>query len=278
VLILFDHGTPKGLIRALAGHTVHTAQAKGWDTLSNGALLKVAEDAGFEVLVTTDRRIRYQQNLAARPIALVVLVRCSKCFANAELVRSSGNLESQQPEEPDGCDDERQHAEDTAERRHDLFRRDGSINQHCIRERRPDVKRGFDLANQALKAGRQAHGIGHADARQVAVPSRLVPIPLQPRDVHGLHDRVAQVLVLCVADHAHDFVCHIEGRDVPPERRRVSEKVASEALVDDGDLRRSPGVAVVELAAQDDRRAERREIIGCDTLKPTESDSSVRNV
>jgi hypothetical protein len=56
VLILFDHGTPKGLIRALAGHTVHTAQAKGWDTLGNGALLKGAEEAGFEVLVTTDPR------------------------------------------------------------------------------------------------------------------------------------------------------------------------------------------------------------------------------
>jgi hypothetical protein len=73
VLILFDHGTPKGLIRALSGHTVHTAQAKGWDTFSNGALLRAAEEAGFEVLLTTDRRIRYQQNLRARRIALVVL-------------------------------------------------------------------------------------------------------------------------------------------------------------------------------------------------------------
>ena len=63
MLILFDHGTPKGLARALSGHTVHTAQAKGWDTLSNGALLTAAEEAGFELLVTTDRRIRYQQNL-----------------------------------------------------------------------------------------------------------------------------------------------------------------------------------------------------------------------
>ncbi len=71
VLILFDHGTPRGLIRALAGHTVHTAQAKGWDTLSNGALLDAAEEAGFELVLTTDRRIRYQQNLRVRRIALV---------------------------------------------------------------------------------------------------------------------------------------------------------------------------------------------------------------
>ena len=78
MLILFDHGTPKGLIRALPGHTVHTAQAKGWDTLSNGALLKAAEEAGFDVLLTTDRRIRYQQNLSARRIAVVVLTGSTK--------------------------------------------------------------------------------------------------------------------------------------------------------------------------------------------------------
>jgi len=48
VLILFDHGTPKGLASALSGHAVHTAQARGWDTLSNGALLNAAEEAGFE--------------------------------------------------------------------------------------------------------------------------------------------------------------------------------------------------------------------------------------
>ena len=73
MLILFDHGTPKGLARALSGHTVSTAQSKGWDTLSNGALLNAAEAAGFELLLTTDRRIRYQQNLQARRIAVVVL-------------------------------------------------------------------------------------------------------------------------------------------------------------------------------------------------------------
>jgi len=73
VLVLFDHGTPKGLARALSAHTIHTAQSKGWDTLSNGALLDAAEEAGYEVLLTTDRRIRYQQNLQARRIAPVVL-------------------------------------------------------------------------------------------------------------------------------------------------------------------------------------------------------------
>jgi len=78
VLILFDHGTPKGLARALSGHTVHTAQSEGWDTLSNGELLSAAEGAGFELLLTTDRRIRHQQNLRVRRIALVVLTGSTK--------------------------------------------------------------------------------------------------------------------------------------------------------------------------------------------------------
>ena len=78
MLILFDHGTPKGLAGALSGHAVHTAQARGWDTLSNGALLNAAEAAGFELLLTTDRRIRHQQNLRARRIALVVLAGSTK--------------------------------------------------------------------------------------------------------------------------------------------------------------------------------------------------------
>jgi hypothetical protein len=73
VLILFDHGTPKGLARALSGHTVFTAQSKGWDTLSIGALLNAAEAAGCDLLLTTDRRIRHQQNLQGRRVALVVL-------------------------------------------------------------------------------------------------------------------------------------------------------------------------------------------------------------
>ncbi len=78
MLILFDHGTPKGLIRALPGHTIITAQSRGWDRLSNGALLNVAEEAALDLLLTTDRRIRYQQNLAGRKIALVVLTGTTK--------------------------------------------------------------------------------------------------------------------------------------------------------------------------------------------------------
>ena len=55
-----------------------TARSRGWNTLSNGALLSAAEEAGFDLLLTTDRRIRYQQNLRARRIALVVLTGSTK--------------------------------------------------------------------------------------------------------------------------------------------------------------------------------------------------------
>jgi hypothetical protein len=64
--ILFDHGTPFPLRVFLTGHSVTRTQDMGWDRLSNGALLTAAEQAGFEVLLTTDKNIRYQQNLAGR--------------------------------------------------------------------------------------------------------------------------------------------------------------------------------------------------------------------
>ena len=78
MLILFDHGTPRGLGQALPGHSVATAQSRGWDRLTNGALLKAAEEAAFDLLLTTDHGIRYQQNLAGRKIAIVVLTGATK--------------------------------------------------------------------------------------------------------------------------------------------------------------------------------------------------------
>jgi hypothetical protein len=71
--ILFDHGTPSGIARSLAGHEVTEAIQRGWESASNGELLTMAEAAGFELLLTTDKNIRYQQNLKGRKIAIVVL-------------------------------------------------------------------------------------------------------------------------------------------------------------------------------------------------------------
>ncbi len=71
--ILFDQGVPRGLAAALKNHEVTEARKLQWEQISNGALIKLAEEAGFDVLLTTDKNVRYQQNLAGRRIALVVL-------------------------------------------------------------------------------------------------------------------------------------------------------------------------------------------------------------
>ncbi len=73
MLILFDNGTPAPLRYALKGHFVVEAIERGWDRLANGDLVAEAEGAGFQVLVTTDKNMRYQQNLTDRKIAFVVL-------------------------------------------------------------------------------------------------------------------------------------------------------------------------------------------------------------
>jgi hypothetical protein len=76
--ILFDHGTPRGLARALPEHTVTKTNAIGWALLTNGALLKAAEEAGFALLLSTDNNILYQQNLTGRKISILILTGCTK--------------------------------------------------------------------------------------------------------------------------------------------------------------------------------------------------------
>lgn len=73
--ILFDQATLVPLRSFLDQHSVRTAFQQGWDTLTNGDLLTKAENAGFDMIVTTDKNLRYQQNLAGRKIAIVVLDR-----------------------------------------------------------------------------------------------------------------------------------------------------------------------------------------------------------
>ncbi|MGA3043915.1 MAG: hypothetical protein ABSF54_24335 [Bryobacteraceae bacterium] len=73
MLILLDHSTPAPLRYALPGHVIVEAVERGWERLANGALLDAAEAAGFELFVTADKNIRYQQNLAGRKISIVVL-------------------------------------------------------------------------------------------------------------------------------------------------------------------------------------------------------------
>lgn len=70
--ILFDQGTPVPLRQFLGSHTVSTSYEMGWSSLTNGELLDAAEPS-FDVLITTDKNLRYQQNLTGRKLAILVL-------------------------------------------------------------------------------------------------------------------------------------------------------------------------------------------------------------
>jgi hypothetical protein len=73
VKVLFDQNAPRPLSRFLVNHVVTRAAELGWDELANGELIRAAETHGFEVIVTADRNLKYQQNLAERRLAIVVL-------------------------------------------------------------------------------------------------------------------------------------------------------------------------------------------------------------
>ena len=70
--VLLDQGVPAPLRHALAGHDVSTAAEMGWSELDNGSLL-VAAERSFDAFVTTDQNLGYQQNLANRRLAILVL-------------------------------------------------------------------------------------------------------------------------------------------------------------------------------------------------------------
>ena len=72
--ILFDNNTPRALRRYLTEHTVATAGEKGWAEARNGVLLDNAESEDYEILITADQSMRYQQNMARRRIAVIVLM------------------------------------------------------------------------------------------------------------------------------------------------------------------------------------------------------------
>ena len=71
--ILLDENTPRGVRRILMGHDVRSGPEMGWAAYSNGQLLDEAEKAGFDALVTCDQNFVFQQNIAGRNIAVVIL-------------------------------------------------------------------------------------------------------------------------------------------------------------------------------------------------------------
>jgi hypothetical protein len=71
--VLLDECTPRVVKKMTGGHTIRTAQEMGWGGYKNGDLLTAAEDAQFDVFITTDKNLRYQQNIKGRKLALLVL-------------------------------------------------------------------------------------------------------------------------------------------------------------------------------------------------------------
>jgi len=71
--VLLDESVPHDLLTHLRGINAATVQAMGWAGMKNGVLLRTAREAGYEILVTVDRRMEYQQNIPESGLALVVL-------------------------------------------------------------------------------------------------------------------------------------------------------------------------------------------------------------
>jgi hypothetical protein len=73
--VLFDENVPRNLRQFMAGHEVQTAADMGWGRVENGELLTKAEESGFDVFLTGDQNLSYQQNLLARRIGIVELTK-----------------------------------------------------------------------------------------------------------------------------------------------------------------------------------------------------------
>lgn len=71
--LLLDEQVPWVFAASLPGHEVSTVDAMGWKGLKNGELLRRGAEEGFEALVTVDRGIEFQQNLAALPMSVVLM-------------------------------------------------------------------------------------------------------------------------------------------------------------------------------------------------------------
>jgi hypothetical protein len=96
VRILFDQGTPVPLRGYLREHDVATAFEMGWSEISNGELRAKAEEH-FEVLVTTDKQLRYQQDLGGRPLAILVLPHASWIKLKPHAAKIAAAVTAMQP-------------------------------------------------------------------------------------------------------------------------------------------------------------------------------------
>ena len=91
--ILLDENLPHRLRALLPGHDARTTAYQGWAGLSNGALLRAADEAGFDAMITADQGIRYQQNRIDYRLALIVLStnKETRIAANVESILAALN-------------------------------------------------------------------------------------------------------------------------------------------------------------------------------------------
>ena len=77
--ILLDESLPRRLCGKLPGHSVSTVTQRGWSGTENGELLRIAARE-FDVFLTADQNLEYQQNLQALPLAVIVLIARDNTF------------------------------------------------------------------------------------------------------------------------------------------------------------------------------------------------------
>lgn len=80
MLILFDECVPWPLRKKLPGHVVHSVPKLGWSGKKNGALIGLIQTSGFDVFITVDQNLPYQQNLNGAGVAIIVLIAVSNAI------------------------------------------------------------------------------------------------------------------------------------------------------------------------------------------------------
>ena len=97
--ILLDNNVPRLIRNNLPGHQVDAALQFGWHTLTNGELLGQAESEGYQLLITADQRIPYQQNLSRRNIAVLIITGNRRRHVSRALIAINDAVNSMSPGE-----------------------------------------------------------------------------------------------------------------------------------------------------------------------------------
>ena len=97
--ILLDNNVPRLLRRNLPNHQVDTAFERNWHTLTNGELLEQAENDQYQLLITADQRLPYQQNLSRRNIGVLILTRNGRDQVHGALTAINNAVNSMSPGE-----------------------------------------------------------------------------------------------------------------------------------------------------------------------------------